>query len=214
VVAGVVLLIAVIAIVAFARSGNNSAALAQTRNGLDRYTTDVRSLVQSVTPAAASENAVPNQLSASQAKSLQQQTASWITQLAKAQQIAAGLQAPTLEAQNANILFIQSIQLYAQAARIYGLAPSSGPAVEGRLLASAGDLRNQASGLWQQGINVLDQARSGAQMGPSALRLPTAGAVAPPSQPSPSATGGGKNKKHNGNSNGNGNGNGGGNGSK
>jgi hypothetical protein len=75
------------------------------------------------------------------------------------------------------------------------------------MLASGANLRNQATALWQEGINILDQARTQAKMVPSQLRIPTAGAVAPPSPPAPSpSSSGGKNKKNKSKGNGGGQG--------
>ena len=206
-VAALVLVIAIIAIVAFVQSRPNTANLTQRQNALDQYTGDIRGLLQGITPAAVAENSVPNKLSAKDAKKLVTKSQSWTTQLTKAQQSVGGVTAPTPSTQSANVLFVESIQLYSQAATIYGLASSTSPAVQPRMLASGANLRNQATALWQEGINILDQARTQAKMVPSQLRIPTAGAVAPPSPPAPSpSSSGGKNKKNKSKGNGGGQG--------
>jgi hypothetical protein len=193
-IAALVLLIALVVIVAVVRSGSNGTDLTNRQNAIDQYTGDVRALLQSITPAATAENGVPNKLNAKQAKALKKASQTWLSEVTAAQQSAGKVVAPTPATQSANIAFVESIQLYGQAASIYGLVSSTSPAVQAKLLVSGGNLRNQASALWQEGINILDQARSTAKMPPSQLRLPTAGAVAPPSpSPSPSAKG---NKKH------------------
>jgi hypothetical protein len=192
------LVIAIVAIVAFVQSRPNTANLTRRQNALDQYTGDIRALLQGITPAAVDENAVPNKLSAKDAKRLVTKSQSWTTQLTKAQQSVGGVTAPTPSTQSANVLFVEAIQLYSQAATIYGLAPSTSPKVQPRMLASGANLRNQATALWQEGINILDQARTQAKMVPSQLRIPTSGAVAPPSPPPPSpSASGGKHKKNN-----------------
>jgi hypothetical protein len=187
-IAALVLVIAIVAIVAFVQSRPNTAALTARKDSLDQYTGDVRGLLQSITPPATSENAVPNKLSAKDAKRLATSSKSWLSELAQAQQSIGAVSAPTPTTQSANVLFVESIELYKQAATIYGLAPSTSASVQVKLLASGANLRNQATALWQEGINILDQARTDAKMTPSQLRIPTAGAVAPPSPPSPPPT--------------------------
>jgi hypothetical protein len=190
------LVIAIVAIVAFVQSRPNTAALTARKNSLDQYTGDVRALLQSITPAATSENAVPNKLSAKAGKRLTTSSKSWLSQLAQAQQSVGAVSAPTPSTQSANVLFVESIELYKQAATIYGLAPSTSAPVQVKLLASGANLRNQATALWQEGINILDQARTQAKMIPSQLRIPTSGAVAPPSPPAPTPTASGTNHHH------------------
>jgi hypothetical protein len=190
--------------VAIIRSGSDSGDLTQRRNALDQYTGDVRALLQAITPAATGENGVPNKLSPSDAKALKTQSASWLSQLADAQQTAGKVTAPTPVTQTASILFVESIQAYTQAATIYGLAPSTSSSVQVKMLASGASLRNQATALWQEGTNIVDQARTGANMVPSGLRIPTSGAVAPPT-PSPSAPASGNGNKKNDKGNGGGN---------
>jgi hypothetical protein len=206
-IAALVLLIAVIAIFAIVQSGGDSGNLTQRQNALNQYTSSMRGLLQSITPAATEENAVPNKLSAKEGKAVKTHSVTWLSELSAAQRSAGSVSAPTPTTQSATVLFAESVQLYEQAATIFGLAPDTSQAVEGRLLTSAGNLRNQATSLWQQGVNLLDQSRTQAKMAPSQLRLPTAGAVAPstpPPTPNPSASGGGnksgggKNKKKNG----------------
>ncbi|MEA2485382.1 MAG: hypothetical protein QOD46_493 [Actinomycetota bacterium] len=207
VIAALALVIAVVAIFAIVQSGGDSGNLTQRQNALDQYTGSMRGLLQSITPAATEENAVPNKLSPKQGKSVKTHSVTWLAELAAAQRSAGNVTAPTPTTQSATLLFAESVQLYEQAATIFGLAPDTSDSVQGKLLASAGNLRNQATSLWQQGVNLLDQSRTQAKMAPSQLRLPTSGAVAPstpPPSPGPSASGGGKNKKKNGNSGGQG----------
>jgi type IV secretory pathway VirJ component len=203
VIAALALVIAVVAIFAIVQAGGGSGNLTKRQNALDQYTGSVRGLLQSITPAATEENAVPSKLSARQAKSVKTHSVSWLAQLAAGQR-AGSLSAPTPTTQSATLLFAESVQLYEQAATIFGLAPDTSQTVQVKMLASAANLRNQATALWQQGVNLLDQSRTQAKMAPSQLRFPTAGAVAPtpPASPAPSSSGGGKNKKKNGNSGG------------
>jgi cell division protein FtsN len=181
--------------IAIVRSQSDTGDLTQRRNALDQYTGDVRALLQAITPAATEENGVPNKLSPTEAKALKTRSASWLSQLADAQQTAGKVTAPTPVTQTATILFVESIQAYTQAATIFGLAPSTSSSVQNKMLASGASLRNQATALWQEGINIVDQARTGAKMAPSGLRIPTSGAVAPPA-PTPSASSGNGNKKN------------------
>jgi hypothetical protein len=193
--AALVLLVALLGIVVVVRSGSNRGNLTQRQNTLDQYTGDVRALLQTITPAATDEDGVPNKLTTPEAKALKSQSVSWQTQLLKAQQTAGNVTAPTPGTQSANIIFGESIQLYSQAATVFGLAPSTSSRVQVKMLASAASLRNQATALWQEGVNILDQARSATQMTPSQLRIPTAGAVAPPS-PTPAASPSSSSGKH------------------
>jgi hypothetical protein len=175
--------------------------------------------LQGITPAATEENAVPNKLTSKEAKKLKTQSKSWLTQISNARQSVGNVTAPTPTTQSASVLFVESVQLYGQAASIYGLAADAGPALQAKMLRSGADLRNQATGLWQEGINILEQARSQAKMPASGLRIPTSGAVAPPTPttntvtPSPSSNGSGHNNQQNGKKHNN-KGNGGGQGSK
>jgi hypothetical protein len=197
--AGLVLLLVVAVIVAVVRSGSDSGDLTQSRNALDQYTGDVRALLQGITPAATEENEVPNKLSSAEAKALKKKSSSWLSQLADVQQTAGKVTAPTPVTQTASILFVESIQAYTQAATIYGLAPDTSSSVQVKMLASGASLRNQATALWQEGINIVDQARTGAKMVPSGLRIPTSGAVAPTPNPSlnaPASGNGNGNKKN------------------
>jgi hypothetical protein len=201
VIAALALVIVVVAIFAIVQSGGDSGNLTTRQNALDQYTGSVRGLLQSITPAATEENAVPSKLSTRQAKSVKTHSVSWLAQLAAGQRAAGSFTAPTPTTQSATVLFAESVQLYEQAATIFGLAPDTSQKVQVRMLASAANLRNQATALWQQGVNLLDQSRTQAKMAPSQLRFPTAGAVAPtpPPSPAPSSSGGGKKKKKNGN---------------
>ena len=187
VLAGVVLLIVLVGITVVARSRSTPADLTRRQNDLDQYTGEVRALLQSITPPATEENAVPNRLTPRTARTLKSRSEQWVTELAKAQQTLGQVPPPTQATQTATILFVEAIQLYSRSATTYGLAPATPPKVQVKMLATAAGLRDQATALWQQGTNILDQARSSAKMTPSQLRIPTAGAVAPPS-PSPTGT--------------------------
>jgi hypothetical protein len=206
VVAALVLLIALVAIIATVQSGSDPGDLTKRQNALDQYTGDIRALLQGITPPAAGENAVPNELSSKDAKALEDQSAAWLDELGKATQSVGNVSAPTPGTQSANIIFAESVQLYMQAATIYGLAASSPSPPQIKVLASGASLRDQATTLWQQGVNLLDQARATAKMAPSQLRIPTAGAVAPPTPaatPGASPSGGGENMNDKGNAGGN-----------
>jgi hypothetical protein len=201
-VAALVVLLALVAIVAVIQSRPDGVDLTQRKNDLDQYTGDVRGLLQGITPAATEENAVPNKLTAKEANKLKTQSKSWLSQISKARQSVGNVTAPTPTTQSASLLFVESVTLYGQAASIYGLAADAGPSLQVKMLKSGADLRNQATGLWQEGINILEQARAQAKMPASGLRIPTSGAVAPPTPttntvtPSPSSGGSRHKKKH------------------
>ena len=187
VIAALVLVAALVAVIAVFQSGADSGSLSERQNALDGYTGDVRALLQGITPAATDENSVPNKLSPPEAKALTRQSKSWRSQIATVQKTVGAVRPPTPAMQSTNIVFAESIQLYSQAATIYGLAPGTSARVQTKMLAAAASLRDQATALWQQGVNLLDQARIAAKMPPSQLRIPTAGAIAPAS-PSPGAS--------------------------
>ncbi|MDP9222650.1 MAG: hypothetical protein M3P18_02130 [Actinomycetota bacterium] len=187
VIAALVLVIVLAAITAVVQARSNPGDLTGRQNALDQYTGDVRALLQAITPPAVAEDGVPNKLSARSAGALKKKSARWVTQLGKAQQTLSQMAPPTPATQNATIMFLESVQLYTQAANIYKLAPATSPPAQVKILASGASLRDQATALWQQGTNMLDQARSAAQMSPSQLRIPTAGAVAP-ATPTPASS--------------------------
>jgi hypothetical protein len=181
---------------------SNSDKLADRQDALERYTSSVRSVLQTMTPAASEMITAPTDPEDGAAiLPLKKDGRGWEDIFNSATTEAATLR-PTASAANANSILQQSIGLYLTSAQLYQLVPDEPDKTRGELLTSASTVRDQANQLWVNGTAIIDELRDDLDMAPSGLRSPS---TAPPSgqaTPAPEQTipvesgdgGGGKKK--------------------
>ncbi len=184
-IAGITVLIAIVvglALVNNARSAAQEKELAQ--ETLENYTDQVRALLQRVTAPASELAAVPS----AAPEDLADKAKEWSDNFAAAQTEVAQFIAPD-EASASRDLFLQSLQLYKNAADTMGVAAGLEGEDQTELIATATTQVTSASAIWDSAVAVLDDARDEAEIAPSGIRSPTA---APPSgaqtPPAPSVT--------------------------
>ncbi len=179
---------AVLAIVALALVGGIFAAIASTQDdsgaqgradALDRYTGEVRGVLQSLRPAASDMTTAPTSVGEQETrKALRERATSWTETIEGAHTNLSRVLSPS-SAQSAHSLFLQSAQIYLAAGKTYALAAQ----VEGddadRVLARAAEQRDQGGQLWQSATVLLDEQRAEVGLGVSGLTPPSL----PPAQP-------------------------------
>lgn len=165
---------------------SNSSKLADRQDKVERYTGSVRSLLQTLRPAASGMVGAPTDPDdGASITALVDSAKTWNDSMPKALDEAGTLRPPTAAAQ-ADSIFQQSVAMYSSAAQLFALVPDANDKVRADLLANASTVRDQASQLWANATSLLDDARSDLDMLPSGLSSP---AVAPPSgQPTPATT--------------------------
>ena len=159
--------------------------LDQRQEALDTYTDEVRTVLQSLRPAAGAMTAAPPALEEDeQAEELEKSAADWTKQIEAAQTQFAGA-APSgrlietePSAQNIHNLYAQSVSMYLTAARTYELAATLDGTAQADALASATTQRGQASAVWTEATALLDKRRASAEIDPSGLTAPDAAAGA------------------------------------
>jgi hypothetical protein len=180
-------------IVAVALVGGIAAAVVGARSGagdlerrqtsLRTFTGEVRVVLQELRVAAGAMSEAPVTAEGARLGELRRNARVWARTIQAAQGRLVGI-APARGAEIVQRLFAQSTQLYASAANTYGLVDRTGAAVSDDLLQRAAELRDQASGIWQTAVEVLDVERRAVDLGPSALSPPSVpGAVAPSPPP-------------------------------
>ncbi|MDQ4095728.1 MAG: hypothetical protein M3174_05975 [Actinomycetota bacterium] len=176
-----------------------SEELERRQDALDTYTDQVRTVLQSLRPAAAGMATAPPALEEPElAEELEKNAADWTKRIEEAQTQLGGA-APSgrvieLEpsVQNINNLYAQSISMYLTAARTYQLAATLDGTAQADALASATAQRGQASAVWTEATALLDKRRSSAEIDPSGLTAPdapAAGETAPGTMPGPLPSG-------------------------
>ena len=186
---------AVLGIVIVALVGGTFAAIASTRgddgadaraDALDRYSGEVRGVLQSLRPAASDMTTAPTSVSEPDARqALGERAASWKSTIDGAHTKLSRVLSPAA-AQSAHGLFLQSAQIYLAAAKTYALAAEVEGVVADRVMARAAEQRDQAGVLWQSATLLLDEQRAEADLEASGLTPPSL----PPAQPQ-DGTGGG-----------------------
>ena len=179
---------AVLVIVVVALVGGVFAAVASTQgddgtaaraDALDRYTGEVRGVLQSLRPAASDMSSAPTSVGESDArKALGDRAVSWRQTIEGAHTNLSQLLSPGA-AQSAHGLFLQSAQIYLGAAKTYALATEIEGDAADKVLARAAEQRDQGGLLWQSATVLLDEERVEAELEVSGLTPPSL----PPAQP-------------------------------
>jgi len=149
---------------------SRSDELAKEQGRLGEYTTEMRSILETVGPPAGAMTAAP--VSAKDdLGSLEKDVVGWLAQLTNGQQQIQGVVTPAGE-ESVSAAFLQAINTYASAARSYELAGK----VDGRalddVLQLAAQQRDQAGSQWQLATDLLDKARAEAEMNASDIAVP------------------------------------------
>jgi hypothetical protein len=146
---------------------------------IESYTGSIRTVEQSLKAATEAMSQVPRQLSAKAAAKLGNDAAPWIKTVAAAEVRITAL-TPPAGSQSYHRLFLQATQLYGTAAATFGSAAKAAGDGRTRLVAAAAELRDQAGGVWQSGIEVLDEVRRDVGLDASGLEPPSAPAPVGP----------------------------------
>ncbi|MDQ3985693.1 MAG: hypothetical protein M3280_04265 [Actinomycetota bacterium] len=171
-------------IYAIQNAGSNARALQRRQDGIDKYTGEVRALLQKIrAPVGAMAAAPPTLADQEQAEQLEKAASDWARSLQEAQATFAA--APPGDAlTSANTLYIQALAGYVNVAQTYELAAREmepGPGAKGQqeLLSLATQQRTTASTLWTEATVILDRQRTAADLELSGLRAPDPGAQPP-----------------------------------
>lgn len=187
---GILAIIAIgVTVVLIQNTQEAAAELDKRQEALDSYTNEIKTVLQTLRPAAGAMAAAPPALEDDkQATELEDSAAGWSKAIEQAQTSFAEVAppGPLLElepsVQNINNLYAQSIGIYLSAARTYELAATTDPKSQADALAAATTQRGQASAVWTEATALLDKRRAGADIDPSGLTAPDAAAPsgAPP----------------------------------
>jgi hypothetical protein len=159
------------------KAKSNSTKLADRQNAIERYTGSVRSVLQTITPAASEMVAAPTDPDdAAALDDLKKQSKSWVDTLDTATKDVSVLRPPPA-ALDAQTIFNQSVVVYRMAAQQYGLVPDANDKIRADLLIAAAGLRDEANSLWTNATTILDEARQELELSASGLRSP---GTAPP----------------------------------
>jgi len=179
---------AVLVIVVLALVGGVFAAIASTQedggaearaDALDRYTGEVRGVLQSLRPAASDMSTAPTSVGEPDArKALGDRAASWRLSIEGSHTNLSRVLFPGAS-QSAHGLFLQSAQIYLAAAKTYALAAEIEGELADKVLARAAEQRDQGGQLWQSATVLLDEQRVEVDLEVSGLTPPSL----PPAQP-------------------------------
>lgn len=177
---GAVALAVVIWAIVNARS--NAADTQKRADALDDYTSQVRAVLQEVSPVAAEMTQVAPAPSPDLVAGLEDDTKTWLETLQGGREQLGGI-APPEDAEHLQALFEQSIGAYLAAADAYVLVPGVDDKLQPRLLAAATAQRDRAGALAATAILALDDERSDLGLDLSGIQAPSKTAPVAP-QPS------------------------------
>jgi hypothetical protein len=173
-----------VAVIAIQNSREAADKLEKRQDALDTYTDEIRTVLQSLRPAAGAMAVAPPALEEENAaEELADTAADWSKQIEAAQanftETAPAGRLIELEpsVQNIHTLYAQSISMYLTAARTYELAATTDTKSQPDALASATAQRGQASAVWTEATALLDKRRASADIDPSGLTAPDAAAA-------------------------------------
>lgn len=167
--------------------------LSRRQSALDAYTREVRALVESVTETVREMSGAPVNTANSEAVAwLEDGSAKWSETLELAAAQASSL-IPSDDLTIANRSVTQSLFLYRSSALTYELVVGvEKPRQQQKLLERASDQRDAANQLLVMGVELIDEVRTDARLGPAAIQSPaTLPPILPPVEP---AGDGGKQK--------------------
>ena len=174
---GLAIVVVVAALWAFANARSNAAELEDRQAALRSYTERVQGLLQ-VLNGPASQMVTAGGLSD---RELTTRTKSWTEVFTSAQAQLSQL-APEPGTESANRLVQNSFFLYGSAAQAFALVPDADEALKDRLKTQGATQTAAASGVLNEAITLLDDARRDADMSASGLSPPGG---APPGQVPP-----------------------------
>jgi hypothetical protein len=146
----------------------DSARLERRQSTFDDYTGRVRSLLQSVRPAAEGMAQVPATPGKDDLGALGERAQGWTESLEIARLQTQGAVDPP-SAVDANGLYDQALAISSSAARTYELVPEAEGRLRDRLLERAAEQRDAGAAVWLSATQVLDSARARAGLGPSGI---------------------------------------------
>ncbi len=182
-IAGIVAAVLVGVIIwAVADAQKEAEELAGRQDALEGFTSELRAVLQTVSPPADEMAAVPPTSQEADLKTVATDAREWQQTFTAAQTDAAAIIPPD-GAEVAHRLVSQSLSIYSQAAETYALVPTADKSLQDSLLRSAAAQRDHASALFGTAIEVLDDERIEADMGVAQLEAPGIREI--PTQPAP-----------------------------
>ena len=186
--------IVVIGLVVYAvqNAGSNARALERRQEDIEKYTGELRAVLQRIrAPVGAMAAAPPTLADEKAAAALEKNASDWAKSLQEVQASFAATP-PGDALTSANTVYLQALAGYLTAAKTYELAAGEiepGAAAKGQqeLLSLALQQRTSASALWTEATVILDRQRTAADLELSGLRAPDAAAAG--AQPVPGAPG-------------------------
>jgi hypothetical protein len=157
-------------------SRSETARLEERQNELEDYTSQLRALVQTLTPAATEMGAAGSLPPDEMADNVTE----WNRTFGDAQTTLAQTQPPE-DLRPLNQLLLQSILLYVSSAETYELVPDLEGTARRNIITQANVQWTSGNNVFASAIALLDQELEDADLRPSGLRAPGAGA--PPSGP-------------------------------
>lgn len=152
--------------------------LERRQEALGDYRASVDSLLQALRPTVAEMHAVPTTTRGADLSGLEANAEQWSESLQEASARAASM-TPAPGSEPANRAFQTSVQLYIDAANLFGLvADTRGDASELALL-RAQELRGRATTVWETGVEFLDDEFVEADLDPTEIATPAEGAAGP-----------------------------------
>jgi hypothetical protein len=161
-----------------------TARLQDRQDELEQYTSQVRTLVQNLTPAA-SELGEAGQLPPDE---FPEKVQEWNRSFSDAQTTLSQTQPPE-DLRSLNQLMLQSMLLYVSSAETYELVPTLEGRARQNIITQANVQWTSANNVFASAISLLDAELEDAELRPSGLQPP--GSSAPPSGPAVEGEGGG-----------------------
>jgi len=144
---------------------------AERGDALDGYTSDIRAAVQPLSEVVSQLQAVPATSDPRVLEKLGEDAGGWIKSLQEVTTNLGGV-VPPGDAEAAHALFLQAVGLYTTSADQYQMATRvEGEDAQG-VLAGASGVRDQATGVFEAAIAVLDDERDEVDLDPSGLNPP------------------------------------------
>jgi hypothetical protein len=169
-----------VAIWAIGSARHNANEVKLQAQALDHYTNEVRGVVQSLIVPAGEMGGIPTTATPDVTKKLKDSAERWKTSLTTGQSTLAQIN-PDPDVQKLHELFGQALSGYIAAANTYEFVPLAPGPLQDKLLAQAAAEKDQAGGVVDAAIGILDQMRGDLDLGASGLRSPLS---QPTTQPS------------------------------
>ncbi len=170
---GVVVTLAIVAIVLLANARSAQRELEAKQQSLESFTAGIEGLYNVVNPPV---REMAGLFGGTPPPTLAEDSQRWVEQLQAVQTATAAI-TPTPETEKLNLLFMQSSNLYLNAAQLF-LAASGIEAgrEQSEVIARGGEVRFHADEVFQTAVDLLDELRAEAEMVASGLEAPLQGA--------------------------------------